>query len=551
MRWPVPVAHCARTTGGTVRTTTPSGVSVTVIAKMVFHLVQGDATLAAPEPLVLRDAHADDDDEQSLVRPCEIAPRLPQAEIVVVRASARQPAGQPGTSRAVALAVYRDQTPLLTKMLHVHGDRAATSPQTVKPFTEMPVAWSRSRFEPSVNPFGIRPNDPRLPNVVAPQHPHAPASFEPIPRRAPWRRGMLGGVAAAVADGLEPALPTDFNWEYYQCSTRDQRVPGMTGTEWIVIDGVAAETPRIQCRLPGVRAKARVHARGAAPAELALAIDLVVVDVHAKTIAVVSRGHAAFSEGMSVSVTVEGPGVAAEWPTQADNPPPSQQPKLAYAGTAAANAAPTSETANLSEAGQKEAAAQRTAPFEIAAPKGPSGAGGPAPWQEASKPVVPATIATPMGSIGTSKQTMAISADALRPPSGPPSEVSAPMASPAPPAPPAARPVEPASAPKKETLGERFARGDIPKPVDAPPVVVAPPATVATSTPPDATNPPPVSARAPSPARPVVVEKFGVKRPPPEKKKPLDKSPEAVAERMWRSGVSKEDIEAYLASVKR
>lgn len=533
MRWPVPVAHCSRTTGGAVKTTTPSGVSVTVLAKVVLNLVHGEATLAPPQPLVPRDTHEDDDAERSVVRPAETAPRLLQPEVVVVRCTARQPAGQQATTRAVALAIYREQTPLLTKMIHVYGDRAAANPQAVKPFAEMPVTWALSRFEPSVNPFGVRPNESRMPNVVAPQHPNAPASLEPLARRTPWRKALLGGVAAATADGVEPSVPADFNWEYYQCATRDQRFAGIAGGEWLVLDGVSAEHPRVQCRLPALKARARVHARGAAaPTEVALAFDLVVVDARAMTISLVARGHAPFADGMSVSVTVEGTNVPAEWPAPMDAPPPSQQPKLAYAGTAAANAAPTQETANLSEQDQKDAAAQKTAPFEIAAPKAPGAATGPAPWKEAAQPVVPAAIATPMGTIGTSKQTMAISADALRPPVAADGVARPPVS--APPAP----PTTPA---KKETLGERFARGEVPKPAPEPPPVVA------------AVSPPAVVAAAPSRATPASapVQKFGVKRAPAEQKKPLDKSPDAVAERMWKSGVSKADIEAYLSSVKR
>lgn len=534
MRWPAPVAHCSRTTGGAVKTTTPSGVSVTVLAKVVLNLLHGEATLAPPQPLVLRDAHEDDDAERSVVRPAETAPRLLQPEVVVVRCTARQPVGQQATTRAVALAIYREQTPLLTKMIHVYGDRPVANPQAVKPFAEMPVTWALSRFEPSVNPFGVRPNESRMPNVVAPQHPNAPASLEPLARRTPWRKGLLGSVAAATADGVEPSLPADFNWEYYQCATRDQRFAGVAGGEWLVLDGVSAEHPRIQCRLPVLKARARVHRRGVdTPTEVPLTFDLVVVDARAMTVSLIARGHAPWSEGMSVSVTLEGTNVPAEWPAPVDAPPPSQQPKLAYAGTAAANAAPTQETANLSEEGQKEAAAQKTAPFEIAAPKAPSAsAPGPAPWKEAAQPVVPAAIATPMGTIGTSKRTMAISADALRPP-----VAEAPAGAPPPlPAPP------PVPAPKPQTIGERFASGEKPKPAPEPPppIVSAKPIVAA----------PPPSVRASASKVPAPVERFGVKRPA-EEKKPLDKSPEAVAERMWKSGVSKADIEAYLASVKR
>jgi hypothetical protein len=190
------------------------------------------------------------------------------------------------------------------------------------------------------------------------------------------------------------------------------------------------------------------------------------------------------------------------------------EPKLAYASSAAASAAPTMETAALSDHDQQKAAEKKAAPFALGAPKGPSATPAPAPWVEAAKPVMPATVATPSGPALTSKQTMAISAAALRPPE--------------PVAPPTGIAQAPAQlVPKKETLGERFARGELPKPPpDAPPIFsVAAPAPV-TSTP-----VPPAKQGAAAP-------RSGGQPPQPTRKKPLDKSPEGVAERMSQSGVS-------------
>lgn len=514
MRWPVPVAHCARTSAGTVRATTPGGAFVTVVAKVVLCFDAPNASLVAPQPLVVRDKHDADDPESSVVRPSELAPRLLQPEIVLVRATARQPGKQPAPSRAVVLSVYREQTPLLTKMLHVHGHRDAQRPEVLQPFVEMPIAWARSRFEPSVNPFGVRPHEPRLPNVVAPQHPHAPASFEPLARRTPWRKSLLGGISPAIADGLEPVLPADFNWEYYQCAARDQRFAGVAGGEWIVVDGVSFESPRLQARLPNLSTRARVHHRGAsAPAELAMVTDLVIVDAHAMTISLVARGVTPFREGMSITVTAEGAGVPAEWPSQTDSPPSA--PSLAYAGTAAADAAPTEETAPLDADANREAANKKAAPFELGARKAARAEAPGAPWAAAPAPVVPAA-----GSIvasGGSRQTIAITADALQPPSTE-----------------ALR----SRAPATETLGERLARGELVKPATVSAPAAAPGAEAATATTLKVTprGAPAVNGSL-RPARPAA-------------RAPLDRSPSAVAERMWKAGVSKPDIDAYLASVK-
>ena len=247
----------------------------TFVVKATFSLSHDNvAQLAPPVALVQTDADRE---------PTELAPYLPGLG-VMLRGHASSPGGRPTRAMSVRLALFRDQ-PVLDKTLHVFGDRAQGSGELVR----MPLVWERAYGGPAVldNPIGMAVS----PNIVDPTHADKPAGFGPIPRAWAARRRMLGAADPALLHAASPDIPVGFDWRYLHAAPLDQQIRPLRGDEWIVLDGMHPDLPRIQSRLPAARARARVCLPGEPPRDLELAADTIFIDADRGLCSVLFRDH--------------------------------------------------------------------------------------------------------------------------------------------------------------------------------------------------------------------------------------------------------------------
>ena len=109
------------------------------------------------------------------------------------------------------------------------------------------------------------------------------------------RRRLLGGVDPRALDLPSPEIPPGFDWAWFHAAPADQRIDALHGDEWIVLDGLHPSLPRLQTRLPSVRAHARWHLVGAAgpgPARpIELLADTLVITPESGVCSLIWRGH--------------------------------------------------------------------------------------------------------------------------------------------------------------------------------------------------------------------------------------------------------------------
>ncbi len=436
--WPLPIASDARLSAGTLAWSTPQGQFVTVVAKLTLAAdVSGRLSVVAPRPLATRDELEGGHPAKSVVVPADVAPFAPAGE-VVLRGSAWQAGGVAAATKAVTLAVYRGQKPLVTKVLHVYGDRVASAPRDVQPFTSMPVVWERAVSD-ATNPIGLGVRGPgALPNVIHPTSPGTAAGFCAIPRGWQIRKSLLAGATMQCRGELVIELPAAFPFSYYQCAPADQRTPQLEGDEWIVVEGMHPERQSFHARLPGLRAAA-MAVRSSARAPIDMKLDLVCVDMASLELTLTFRGMAPVTrdEAVSFTVTLDDRGSLSPWP---EAPAPTSRRLLPSVPPP-----DVTKTHELSDVAQVAAGRLGFAPFPVGAPRAGMRAEVPgAPW---AAPAAPALAAGERGS------TVALATprhiDVPRPVDAPRDEASF---TPRPAAPPAAAPeaVAPAPAPKPE-----------------------------------------------------------------------------------------------------
>ena len=312
---------------------------MTVIAKATFAIVDdGLARLVAPDPLVRSDAT----DASGTFRASDVVPYLPHADVVLVGA-AMALAGNVVPAQAVRLGIARDR-PVLDKTIHVYGDRSRAGAPAV-PFERMPLVYERAyggeRYDD--NPVGMgRPGDSRLPNLVDPRDPERPACFAPIP--ADWlaRLRALGGAQIPAAAGAVVEIPQGFNWSYFSVAPADQRIDFLRGDEWIVLEGFHRDRPRLQTRLPSVRAAARWtaarSARESSPRPVEMVADRLALDTDLLQACVVWRGRFAFShaavDSLRIDVGLGIDGGSIRWPEALVGEATSEQTTAFMAATA-------------------------------------------------------------------------------------------------------------------------------------------------------------------------------------------------------------------------
>lgn len=261
---------------------------VTVVVKVTFALIH-DAVAQFLAPIDL--ARGNDDSP-------DLAPYLPCAGITLM-GHASAPRGQSRPLHVVRLAIFRER-PVLDKTLHVYGHR--TSPLAApQPFQHLPLVWELAHGGPGVedNPAGIGPGPgPRgLPHLVDAADPGRPAGYGPVPRSWGARRRLLGHTdPAAVASVPQQVLevPEGFDFRYFHAAPPDQHTDFLQGNEWIVLDGMHSAAPRLQTRLPSVRAAVRWYSRtpnGFGPGlPLEMLADTLAIDADRQVATVTWRG---------------------------------------------------------------------------------------------------------------------------------------------------------------------------------------------------------------------------------------------------------------------
>jgi uncharacterized protein YjbI with pentapeptide repeats len=328
---PIAIAPAPWVAAGAVAWRHRGTLRVTVIVQATAALVPGGVSyLIAPEPL------------NDSARSDELAPRAHGAGIVV-SGHATAPRGRPAPAMSVRLAVLRD-LPLLDKTLHVIGDRSGPGGPPAA-FARIPLVYERSyggRACPE-NPVGTGADGGRAPNVVHPEDPRRPASFDAVPASWQARRRWLGAHAAAVEATLARGgpvldLPDTIDFRYFQPAPEDQVLSTLHGDEWIGLDGVDADVQRLQTRLPGVRARVLRRVDGATPSLLVSELALVAIDADRRRCRLIWRASftapnadALASSRVEASIEAGGEAPSASPPTQPAGEPRSSR---AHARTA-------------------------------------------------------------------------------------------------------------------------------------------------------------------------------------------------------------------------
>ncbi|WP_437337540.1 DUF2169 domain-containing protein [Sorangium sp. So ce394] len=322
--WPVQVVALNAVSCGSVLWQAGSAQRVTVIVKATLALAHNRlAWPVAPLPIVREDRHGP---SGSLEAASEVAPYLPSVGVVLT-GHAYAPGGQPIATMIARLAIYRGEARLLDKRLKIVGDRAPVPPWRSQPFQRMPLVYERAFGGPGVpeNPVGVGAASsaaPALPNLLDPVQPTRPAGMGPISPRWPARQRLLGGAEPRGGEPQQAGPMAGFDWRYFHAAPPDQQLPFLHGDEWLVLDGLHPELPRVQTQLPAARALARRYPAGGGgqgqPVDLAA--DTLVIDVDRQICSIVWRGSFALEraeEGASIRVCagLEMPGHPLSWPS--------------------------------------------------------------------------------------------------------------------------------------------------------------------------------------------------------------------------------------------
>jgi uncharacterized protein YjbI with pentapeptide repeats len=232
-----------------------SAPRVTVVAKIAFRIVPGEVAPLLERPdIIERDRHADRVADKPVIAAHDLAPVLPGAEVLVT-GHVFAPDGRATPSLAAGVTLGFSNGSTWRKLLHVFGDRwSGRSPQ---PFRALPLSWERA-LRGHDNPVGVDPTI-QLPNFVDPARPEAPAGFGPL--AAAWRprRSLLGSAPPSLFDTEPIVVPPGFDFRYFFAAPLDQRLVGLSGDEWVQLDGLHPLLARVQFRLPLAGLSLRVH----------------------------------------------------------------------------------------------------------------------------------------------------------------------------------------------------------------------------------------------------------------------------------------------------
>lgn len=404
-KWPVSIVATPDVAAGARLWRTAGSHRLTIVVKSTFSPAhQQPMQLAAPDGLIVDDAHLDGDDSRSVIASSDLAPYLPRAEVLFVGCAHSQ-APVPGLS--VRIGIYGVR-PLIEKTLHVVGSRTLSDNGAGPPelFVELPILYEQAlRGAMDENPVGIVPAPGvQMPTILDPDDAGSPAGFGPLSPRWPGRRRLLRQLDPGLLEAAVPELPDAFAWSFFQAAPPDQRCPFFVGDEWMVLDNLWPGAARLESRLPSARAGARVY-DGPRFMDVPLIADTLFIDGTRQLVSVVWRGNvpvdpARLSE-INVMAGLELPGRPIPWPEPAQPsipeiasapsaPPQAQQESWQAPPTQATQGSPQPtpvppEVAAARQSGLHQAVAQAEAPPQAYQPN-PSGLHQAVAQQQAPQP---------------------------------------------------------------------------------------------------------------------------------------------------------------------
>ncbi|MEP7121368.1 MAG: DUF2169 domain-containing protein [Byssovorax sp.] len=267
--------------------------ALTVICKATFHLRPGESPLAAEQDLPNEEEnHWNDDPSRSLCSPCDLIPRKPRADVLLVGN-----AFAPGLSSVRSL-VARLIVGGIDKSISVFGERTFTRDGLLHDdagFAKMPIRWERAAGGPDTrNPVGVRmqgsadaqgtivvPNLQPVGFVLGrPTDLLPPVGFGPIAASWPERWEKLGRHAGSwPAPGwAEHPLPADLDPSFFNTAPRDQQIERLRDDERIVLENLHPDHPRLATMLPGVRPRAQIERPGKQPQPVEMTADTLWID---------------------------------------------------------------------------------------------------------------------------------------------------------------------------------------------------------------------------------------------------------------------------------
>lgn len=267
--------------------------ALTVVCKATYTLQQGVSPLvAAPDEPSFTDIHWQGNPAASVHIPSDLAPFKRRID-VLVSGHVHAPVGPPVRSLVARLRVGTIQ-----KSMAVLGDRFWTPDGRISgpaPFTKMPILWERAEGGRGTwNPVGIPVGLPAGREGPAPL-----PSFEPVGfvRQTPTQGSMPVGLGP-----LSPAwptrtmylrhhlatwshdtwyrapLPADIDPAYFNSAAPDQQLDRLPDWIPIYLENLHPEAPNLGTVLEDIRPRALVTRTTAAPMEIWLRCDTLLID---------------------------------------------------------------------------------------------------------------------------------------------------------------------------------------------------------------------------------------------------------------------------------
>jgi hypothetical protein len=299
---------------------------LTVICKATFELTPGVAGLASVQDDVnLRDLHTENNPRLGLYSASDVVPYKPRADVTVVGKAFAPP------NQLARSVIARVKVGSVDKRVEVHADRYLNRHGRLRAnafFSKMPIGYERSAGGPDTpNPVGRALDGSRddkgrlaLPNVQVPGETVSgpsgwltPVGLGPIPASWPWRRALLRGEAPWSGDRwLDPALPADWNFAFFNVAPPDQQLDEIRLDEAIHLEHLHPDEPRLETRLSGVRPCVFVQ-RGQAAQAVTLRADTLWIDTNRLVQTLTWRGQLSLEEPVEmvrVLVAAVEPGAA-------------------------------------------------------------------------------------------------------------------------------------------------------------------------------------------------------------------------------------------------
>lgn len=210
----------------------------------------------------------------------------PRGEVLVF-GRAFAPGGEPKPTFSARLRVDRGDASLVDKSIYVVGKRRwqLTGPTDPEPITEMPLVWENAfggpDYPPNPRGMGIEPVEEEgskvvlLPHLESPDHlirsPNdrpPPACFGALDPTLAGRMAKMGTYGTKWVEQEFPGFAKDLDPEYFQVASEDQRLRDyFQGGESVVLENLHPTRPRLEARVPRVRARCFVQRKGAAAAQ--------------------------------------------------------------------------------------------------------------------------------------------------------------------------------------------------------------------------------------------------------------------------------------------